>query len=177
VVALLLGAATARLMDLTSPSDIFTHQMRGPVVALHFVVALAVALLVGAIVRRVLPGLLVAIVVTTALFITTAIALQPWVSDQATLLPFAERFSQPIIAVLEHDFAIVTADGTFVEAEPACGTQAECMEAIATMTPVMRVVPGNAYLPLLAIESVLAAAVVIVCMAGTAAIIARWGPR
>lgn len=176
VIGVMLGAATARLMDLTSPSDIFMHQMRGPIVAIHLIVALAVAVMVGALIRRVLPGLLIAILVTTAVFITTGIALQPWLRDQAEAVPFAERSEEPIIAVLEHYQAIVTSDGSLVESQPDCSTQAECMEAMALLTPVMRVVPGDAYPALLAIEGGLASGVVAFCLAVTVAIIRRWGP-
>lgn len=176
VVGVLLGAASARLMDLTSPSDIFMHQMRGPVVAIHLIVALAVAVLVGAVIRRVLPGLLIAMVVTTVLFVGTALALQPWLRNQAELVPFAEHSEEPIIALLEHDYAIMATDGTLVVSQPECSTQAECMETMALLTPVMRVVPGDAYPPLLAIEGGLAAGVVAICAAGTVGIIRRWGP-
>ena len=177
VVGVTLGAATARLMDLTGPSDIFMHQMRGPVVAIHLIVAVAVAVLVGAVIRRVLPGLLIAMVVTTAVFVASASALQPWLRNQAEVVPFAERSEKPIIAVLDYHHAVVAADGTLVETQPVCSTQAECIEAMALLTPVMRVVPGDAYPPLLAIEGGLAAGVVALSTAGTVAIIRRWGPH
>lgn len=176
VIGVALGAATARLMDLTSPSDIFMHQMRGPVVALHLIVALAVAVLVGAGVRRVLPALLIAMLVTTALFVTTALAMQPWLRAQAEGVAFAERSDEPIIAVLEHYQATVASDGSLVESEPECRTQVECMEAMASLTPAMRVVPGDVYPQILAIEAALAASVGALCVAGTVAMIRRWGP-
>lgn len=177
VVALPLGAATARLMDLTSPSDIFMHQMRGPVVALHLVVALAIAVLVGSVIRRVLPGLLLAILLTSVLFVGTARALQPWLREQAVVMPAAERSSEAIVALLDHYHAEVAVDGTLVEVEPRCSTRAECIEAVASLTPAMRVVPGAAYWPLLAMEAALALGVVGLCIAATAAITRRWGPR
>jgi len=176
VVGATLGAATARLMDLTSPSDIFMHQMRGPIVSLHLIVALAIGVLVGAVIRRVLPGLLIAMALTIVLFVSTAIALQPWLADQAELIVFAERSTDPIIALIEHDFATVSSDGTLVVSQPECSTQAACMEAMAQLTPVMRVVPGAVYPQLLAIEAGLAAGVVALCMAGTIAVTRRWGP-
>lgn len=177
VVAVPLGAATARLMDLTSPSDIFMPQMRGPIVALHFVVALAMAVLVGAVIRRVLPGLLVAIGLTTALLVGTTLALQPWLREQAVLVPFAERSSEPVIALLEYAHASPAADGGWTLTEPQCASQAECMEAYAALTPVMRIVPGKAYWSFLAVEGALAAAVVAVSMISTLGITRRWGPR
>ena len=177
LVAIPLGAATARLMDLTSPSDIFMPQMRGPMVALHFLVALAMAVLVGAAIRHVLPGLLVAIALTTALLIGTTLALQPWLRDQAVLVPFAERSSDAVIALIEHAHALPAADGGWTLTEPQCASQVECMTAYEALTPVMRIVPGEAYWTLLAIEGAIAAAVVTLAMAATVGIIRRWGPR
>jgi hypothetical protein len=177
VVAIPLGAATARLMDLTSPSDIFMPQMRGPIVALHFLVALAVAVAMGAVIRRVLPGLLVSITLTTALLVGTTLALQPWLRDQAVLVPFAERSSEPVLALIEHAHALPATDGGWTLTEPQCASQAECMEAYEALTPVMRIVPGEAYWTLLAIEGAIAAAVVALSMVATVGIIRRWGPR
>jgi hypothetical protein len=177
VAALVLGAATARLMDLTAPSDVFMPQMRGPIVTLHFLVALAMAVLVGAVIRRVLPGLLVAIALITALLVGTTLALQPWLREQAVLVPFAERSSEPVIALIEYAHASPAADGGWTLTEPQCGSQAECMEAYAALTPVIRIVPGDAYWTLLAIEGAVTAAVVALSMVATIGIIRRWGPR
>jgi hypothetical protein len=177
LIGVLLGAASARLMDLTSPSDIFTFQMRGPVVALHFIIAAAIAMLVGSVVRRVLPALLLALMITVGAFVAEGVLLQSWLRDQAELVPFAERMSEPVLAVLEHERATIAADGTLVVSQPQCATQAECMEAYDAMTQVMLVVPGEAYWPLLALESALAVGTVAVSMLGTTAITRRWGPR
>lgn len=177
VVGVLLGAATARLMDLTSPSDIFMHQMRGPVVAMRFVTAFGVAVLIGAVVRRVMPSLLLAIVATVALSIGTAIVLRDWQEEQATLVPFSERTAEPVIALLDHEFATAAPDGTLTVTEPECSTQAECMEAMAGMTQAMVIVPARTYGSLLAIEAGIAVAILAVSALGTAAIINRWGPR
>lgn len=177
VVGTLLGAATARLMDLTSPSDIFMHQMRGPVVAMRFVAAFGVAVLIGAVVRRVMPGLLLAIVASVALSITTAVPLRDWQEEQATLVPFSERTAEPLIALIDHEFALAAPDGTFTVTEPQCSSRDECTEAYATMTQVMLVVPARAYGGLLAIETGIAATVLVLAALGTAAIIGRWGPR
>lgn len=176
VVTIPLGAATARLMDMTSPSDIFMAQMRGPIVALHFLVALAIGVLVGAVIRRVLAGLLVAITLTTALLVATTLALQPWLRDQAVLVPFAERSSEPVIALLEYAHATPAVDGGWSLTEPQCATQTECREAYGALTPVMRIVPGDAYWILLGIEGALTAAVVALAMPSTLAVIRRWGP-
>ena len=56
-------------------------------------------------------------------------------------------------------------------------TQEECTEAYATLTPVMLVVPARSYGPLLAIETGIAAAVLLISVIGTSAITKRWGPR
>jgi len=177
VIGVLLGAASARLMDLTSPSDIFTFQMRGPVVGFHFVIAVAIAMLVGSVVRRVLPGLLVALAMTAGAFVAEGVLLQSWLQGQVELVAFAERTAEPILAVLAHEFATIAADGSLVVSQPECVTQAECMRAYEAMTPVMLVVPGDAYWPLLAFESALAVGTVAVSMLGTTAITRRWGPR
>lgn len=176
VVAVPLGAAAARLMDLTSPSDIFMYQMRGPVVALHFLIALAIAGWTGAVVRRVVAGLTVAIVLTTAFFVGTALAVQPWLDQQAVVVPAVERSRQPVISLLEHFHAEVAADGRLVREDLSCGTQAECMEALASLTPAMRIVPGSAYWPLLGLEVLVALVMVVVGMAVTTRLTRRWGP-
>jgi len=177
VIGVLLGAASARLMDLTSPSDIFTFQMRGPVVALHFIIAAAIAMLVGSVIRRVLPSLLIALTMTAGIFVAEGVLLQSWLHDQAELVAFAERTAEPVLAVLEHEFATIAADGTLVVSQPQCTTQAECMDVYEAITPVMLVVPGDAYWPLLAFESALALGTVAASMMVTTAITRRWGPR
>lgn len=177
VIGILLGAATARLMDLTSPSDIFTFQMRGPVVALHFIIAAAIAVFVGAVIRRVLPGLLVALLLTSGFFITEGLLLQSWLHEQAELVPFAERTAEPVLAVLQHEFATIATDGRLVITQPDCSTPAECTAAYEAMTRVILAVPGRAFWPLLALESALAIGTVAASVFGTAAVTRRWGPR
>lgn len=93
------------------------------------------------------------------------------------LVPFAERSSEPVIALIEYAHASPAADGGWTLTEPQCGSQAECQEAYAALTPVMRIVPGEAYWTLLGMEGALAAAVVALAMPSTLAIIRRWGPR
>lgn len=176
IATLALGAAAARLMDLTTPSDIYLPQMRGPIVAVHLVAALAIGLLVGSIVRRGLPAVLVSLIVGATLLAALLVYLQPWMREQAVLVPFEEHPSEPILAVLDYEFATVDRGGALVVSEPTCDSLAECQAAYASMTPVVLVVPGDAYLPLLGISTLGAGLVVLVAGGATMGIITRWGP-
>ena len=172
-----LGTASARLMDLTAPSNIFMPQMRGPIVVVHFLAALAIGLLVGSVVRRGLPAVLLSLVLGTILFVSVSFSLEPWMRQQAVLMPMEEHRDEPILAVVQHDRAVRAADGTLVVRDPACSSPTECEAAFASMTPVVLAVPGDAYWPLLAIEGVVAGMAVILAGAATVGVITRWGPE
>ncbi len=177
MVCLVLGAATARLMDETSPSNIFMPAMRGPIVALHLLSALAIGTLVGAVVRRVLPALLVAIAVNAGILILISGAVQPWMEERATLVRVEERSSDPVIAVLEYELASVSSTGELIPTQPEeCDTQASCMAATEALTQAVRVVPGAAYLPLLGFAAAASLIVVVIAGAATAGLITRFGP-
>lgn len=173
---LALGAAATRLMDLTTPSEMYLPQMRGPIVAVHYIAALTIGLLVGSILRRGLPAVLVSLIVVATLLAALVVSLQPWMREQAVLVPFEEHPSEPILVVLDHEFATVDSDGTLVVSEPTCNSPAECQTAYASMTPVVLVVPGDAYWPLLGISTLGAGLVVLVAGGATVGIITRWGP-
>lgn len=176
LVCLVLGAATARLMDETSPSNIFMAAMRGPIVALHLLSALAVATLVGAVLRRVLPALLVAIAVNAGILILLSSAVQPWMEERATLVPVEERSVDPVIAVLEYETVSISSTGELTLTEPECDTQASCMAAMAELTHAVRVVPGSAYLPLLGFAAAASLIIVVTASAATVGVITRFGP-
>lgn len=177
MVCLVLGAATARLMDETSPSNIFMPAMRGPIVALHLLSALAIGTLVGAVVRRVLPALLVAIGVNAGIFILISGAVQPWMEESATLVRVEERSSDPVIAVLEYELASMSSTGELIPTQPEeCDTQASCMAATEALTQAVRVVPGAAYLPLLGYAAAASLTIVVIAGAATAGLITRFGP-
>jgi len=176
LVCLVLGAATARLMDETSPSNIFMPAMRGPIVALHLLSALAVSTLLGAVIRRVLPALLVAIAVNAGILILLSSVAQPWMEERATLVPVEERSSEPIIAVLEYETVSISSTGELILTEPECNTQASCMAAMAALTHAVRIVPGSAYLPLLGFAATATLIIVVTASAATLGVITRFGP-
>jgi hypothetical protein len=176
MVCLVLGAATARLMDETSPSNIFMAAMRGPIVALHLLSALAIGTLVGAILRRVLPSLLVAIAVNAGILILLSSAVQPWMEERSTLVRVEERSSDPVIAVLEYETVSISSTGELVLTEPECDTQANCMAATAELTHAVLIVPGSAYLPLLGYAAAASFIIVVIAGAATAGLITRFGP-
>ena len=176
LVCLVLGAAAARLMDETSPSNIFMAAMRGPIVALHLLSALAVATLVGAVLRRVVPALLVAIAVNAGILILLSSAVQPWMEERATLIPVEERSVDPVIAVLEYETVSISSTGELTLTEPECDTQASCMAAMAELTHAVRVVPGSAYLPLLGFAAAASLIIVVAASAATVGVMTRFGP-
>ena len=176
VATLALGTASGRLMDLTTPSNIFMPQMRGPIVAVHFLATLAIGLLVGSVVRRGLPAVLLSLVLGTIVFVSVTLASEPWMREHAVLMPMEEHRDEPILAVLEHDRAVRAADGTLVVRDPVCISPSECDAALASMTPVVLAVPGDAYLMILAVETLAAGTVVLLASGATVGVITRWGP-
>ena len=175
VPCLALGLATARLIAHAGPGQSYQLAMTGPIVALRFVLALALGIGLGAVLRREVPALMLGLPVLVAVAAGIPLATEPWMRSQAELYP---HYPPPpgVVRVFEWEWATASASGGYVLTEVDCTSPATCEAAIAGLTQVMVALPSSAHWPYAAVE--LVAAVAIVAAFGGLALwaISRRGP-
>lgn len=152
-----LGLAAGRLIEHAGPGQSYQLAMTGPIVALRFVIALAVGIGLGAVLRREVPALMIGLPVLVGVAAGIPLATEPWMRSQAELYP---HYPPPmgVVRVFDWEWAATTATGGYVLTEVDCTSPVTCESAVAGLTQVMVALRASAYWPYAAVELLVAVA-------------------